>query len=32
MTEAKAARDRAIGLCEDPTMHKFLVNEGTANH
>jgi predicted RNA polymerase sigma factor len=32
MTEAKAARDRAIGLCEDPTMREFLVNEGTANH
>jgi RNA polymerase sigma-70 factor (ECF subfamily) len=32
MMEAKAARDRAIGLCEDPTMREFLVNEGTANH
>ena len=32
MTEAKAARDRAIGLCEDERMREFLVNEGTANH
>ena len=30
MQEAQAARDRAIGLCEDPTMRDFLVRQGAS--
>ncbi|MGF6776284.1 RNA polymerase sigma factor [Paraburkholderia sp. GAS334] len=30
MQEAQAARDRAIGLCEDSTMRDFLVRQGAS--